>query len=52
MKLREGRNTAHRFQVQIQIQITAKMPVNMVQHPLHPGLVVLKRRLHRPSAVK
>jgi hypothetical protein len=35
MKLREGCNTAHRFQV----QITVKMPVNIVQHPPHPGLI-------------
>jgi hypothetical protein len=24
------------------------MPVYVIQHPLHPGMVVLKRRLHRP----
>jgi hypothetical protein len=47
MKLREGRNAAHRFQV----QITVKMPVDMVQHPPHPGLIVFQRRLHRPCSV-
>jgi hypothetical protein len=23
------------------------MPVYVIQHPLHPGMVALKRRLHR-----
>ena len=41
---REGRDAAHRIQVQIVIQ----MPVDVIQHPLHPGMVVVKRRLHRP----
>lgn len=34
MKFREGGDAAHRFQVQIRVE----MPVDMVQHPLHPGL--------------
>ena len=40
MKPGEGRDAAHRFQ----IEITVKMPVDMNKHPLHPGMVVLKRR--------
>jgi hypothetical protein len=44
MKFGECRNAAHRFQ----IQITVQMLVYVGQHPLHPGMVVLKRRLHRP----
>ena len=44
MEFGECRNTAHSFQV----QITVQMLVYVVQHPLHPGMVVLKRRLHRP----
>lgn len=47
MKPRERRNTAHRFQVQIIVE----MPVNVFQHSPHPGLIVLQRRLHRPSSV-
>jgi hypothetical protein len=47
MEFREGRDAAHRFQV----QITVEMLVDMVQHPLHPGMIVSKRRLHRPSSV-
>jgi hypothetical protein len=43
MKLREGGDPAYRFQVQIAIE----MPVDMVQDPLHPGMIVLKRRRHR-----
>ena len=45
MKLREGRNTAHR----VQVQFAVEMPVDIVQHSPHPGLIVLQRRLHRPS---
>jgi hypothetical protein len=44
MELGEGRDAAHRFQV----KITVKLPVYVIQHPLHPGMVILKRRLHRP----
>jgi hypothetical protein len=45
MKLGEGRDAAHRFQV----KITVKMLVYVVYYPLQPGMVVLKRRLHRSS---
>jgi hypothetical protein len=44
MKLREGGDPAHRFQVQIAV----KMPVYVIQNPLHPDMIVVKRRLHRP----
>ena len=44
MVLRGGRDPAHRVQVQIAIQV----PVDVIQHPLHPGMVVGKRRFHRP----
>jgi hypothetical protein len=47
MELGKGRDTAHRFQV----KVTVEMLVHMVQHPLHPGMVVSKRRLHRASSV-
>ena len=30
-----------------QAQITVEMLVDVTQHPLHPGMVVFKRRLHR-----
>jgi hypothetical protein len=40
MKLGKRRNAAHRFQV----KVTVKMLVYVVQRPLHPGMVVLKRR--------
>jgi hypothetical protein len=40
MKLGEGRDAAHGFQV----QITVKMLVYVVYYPLQPGMVVLKRR--------
>ena len=43
MELGPGGDAAQR----IQIQIVVEMPVDMIQHPLHPGMVVLKRRLHR-----
>jgi hypothetical protein len=43
MILRKGRDAAHRFQVQINVE----MLVDVVQHPLHPGMIVLKRRPHR-----
>jgi hypothetical protein len=43
MKLREGGEPAQRFQIQIAVE----MPVDMIQNPLHPDMVVLKRRLHR-----
>lgn len=36
MKLRKGRNTDHRFQVQISV----KMPVDVAEHPPHQGMVV------------
>ncbi|GAA3110317.1 hypothetical protein GCM10010520_63470 [Rhizobium viscosum] len=42
VKLREGCDAAQR----IQIQIIVQMPVYVIQHPLHPGMVVSKRRLH------
>ena len=38
MKLGEGRDATHRFQV----KITVKMLVYVVYHPLQPGMVVLK----------
>jgi hypothetical protein len=44
VKFGDSRNAAHRFQV----QITVRMLVYVVQHPLHPGMVVSKRRLHHP----
>src|SRR5690348_6863033 len=31
----------------IQVQIVVQMPIDVIQHPLHPGMVVLKPRLHR-----
>ena len=31
----------------VQVQILIQMPVDMIQHPLHPGMVVLNSRLHR-----
>src|ERR1700760_1475931 len=43
MKLRERRDAAQCVQVQIVVEV----PVNVIQHPLHPGMVILKRRLHR-----
>jgi hypothetical protein len=43
MIFREGCDAAQRVEVQIGVQ----MPVYVIQHPLHPGMVVLKRRLHR-----
>jgi hypothetical protein len=43
MVFRERRDAAQRFQAQIPIE----MPVDVVQHPLHSGMVVFKRRLHR-----
>jgi hypothetical protein len=43
MIFRVGCNAAQRIQVQIVVQ----MPLYVIQHPLHPGMVVLKRRLHR-----
>jgi hypothetical protein len=45
MKFREGHNTAHRFQVP---RITVEMPINIVQPPPHPGLMVLQRRPSSP----
>ena len=44
MEFRKGGDPAHRFQVQIAVE----MLVDIIQHPLHPGMIVLKRRLHRP----
>ncbi|WP_235536942.1 hypothetical protein [Sphingomonas sp. Root241] len=43
MEFGEGRNAAHRFQV----EITVQMLVYIVQRPLHSGMIVSKR-LHRP----
>jgi len=43
MIFRVGCDIAQRIQVQILVQ----MPVDVIQHPLHPGMVALKRRLHR-----
>lgn len=43
VKLRIGRDTTQRVQVQIVVQV----PVDVIEHPLHPGMVVLKRRRHR-----
>jgi len=40
---RKGRNCAHR----IQIQIIVQMLVNVIQRPLHPGMICVKRYLHR-----
>jgi hypothetical protein len=45
MKLGEGRDAAHGFQV----KITVKMLVYVVYYPLQPGAVILKRSVHRPS---
>ncbi len=42
MKLGEGRDAAHRLQVEIAV----KMLVYVVYYPLQPGMVVLNRRLH------
>ena len=42
MIFRIGRDAAQRIQVQIVVQ----MLVDVVQHPLHPGMVALKRRLY------
>ncbi|ULR46879.1 hypothetical protein [Rhizobium sp. K102] len=44
MIFRVGCDIAQRIQVQIIVQ----MPVYVIQHPLHAGMVVLKRRLHHP----
>jgi len=43
MVFRERCDAAQRFQA----QITVKMLVYVVQHPLHSGMVVFKCRLHR-----
>jgi hypothetical protein len=43
MIFRVGCDAAQRVQVQIVVQV----PVYVIQRPLHPGMVVLKRRLHR-----
>lgn len=43
MEFRERRDGAQRFQIQIVVQ----MLVDVIQHPLHSGMVVFKRRLHR-----
>lgn len=43
MEFREGRDAADR----VQIQVVVQMLVYVVQHPLHPGMVVFTRRLHR-----
>jgi hypothetical protein len=45
MKLGEGRDAAQRLQV----KTTVKMLVYVVYYPPHPGMVVLKRRIHHPS---
>jgi hypothetical protein len=44
MELGKRRDAADRLQVQIAVQ----MPVDVIQHPLHPGMVVVERRRHRP----
>jgi hypothetical protein len=44
---RVGGDAAQRVQVQILVQ----MPVDVIQHPLHPGMVVLQRRFH-PSVLR
>ncbi|WP_454279237.1 hypothetical protein [Sphingomonas sp. Marseille-Q8236] len=44
VEFREGGNAAD----PIQIQLVIEMPVDMIQHPLHPAMVVTKRRRHRP----
>jgi hypothetical protein len=42
MVFRERCDAAQRFQTQIVVQ----MLVYVVQHPLHPGMIVFKCRLH------
>jgi len=39
---REGCDPAH----SVQVQVIFQMPVDVIQHPLHPGMVVVKRPLH------
>ena len=43
MIFRVGRDTAQRVEVKILVQ----MPVDVIEHPLHPGMVVSKRCRHR-----
>lgn len=47
MEFRVGGDAAQNLQLQIIVQ----MPVDMVQHPLHPGLILSKRRRHGSSSV-
>ena len=47
MVFRKGGNGAQSIQVQIILQ----MPVDVIQHPLHPDMVVSKRRCHHSSSV-
>jgi hypothetical protein len=47
MEFREGGNSAQAVQIQIRVE----MLVDMIQHPPHPGLIVLQCRRHRPSSV-
>ena len=42
--LKESCHAAHRVQVQIAVQ----MAVNMIQHSLYSGMVVIERSRHRP----
>lgn len=44
VELREGRDSAYCFQVQLSIEI----PINMIKRPLHSGIVVLKCCRHCP----
>ena len=43
MIFRVGCDAAQRIQVQIVIQ----MPIYVIQHPLHPGMIMSKRCRHR-----
>src|SRR4051794_27284091 len=45
VELRECCDAADRPQIQIVVQ----MPVDVIQHPMHPGMVVSKRRSHHPD---
>jgi hypothetical protein len=41
MKLLKGRDRAHR----VQVQIAVEMPIDVIERPPHPGLIVLRPRL-------
>jgi len=43
MIFREGRDAADRVQVQIAVEV----PVHVIQHPSHPGMIISQRRRHR-----